>query len=924
MGKLLDDLRAAGQLGLYADYRTGSYIDQVGNCTATAYAGATRSPCWRRTSAGLGLYFSYQNQGFGSRIEYGNPVNLQIQDLTIFVAYVAEIDSTYAGLIGRYNDSINLFRMATGQFYGYSAGSGRATGLYSSVGSPSFGSFRYNGATGIYRAQLNGVFSLEYNFVSVFGTTWPWVIGNAGGGGETADGTILLAGIVKRSLTDTEMNQLYEEYMDEPHTGILPRRYFSFPYPGKTYEQYIKNSTFLDLSMSKNGNIVTNLAPTAYAPVTNSGSFDVSTNNVIFENKIHFPPILGVSCINCGLVTQIDNAEKLTFSFWINTQVQLSGRCVCGKYNGADNAVFYIGIWNDGTKNSIVYTQIEAGAANWKRATSPYIIRPGNWYHVVVVRDGGAGATDADRLKIYIDGALQTCVFTGPLPVLPVNCINAAAYNFAVGNMGAGSGPPANAIDFDLGSFRAEARAWTASEVLENYLEGAQKPVILDRGEDVPVSITNISSGMIPGSGFEVVSGNWSVVEPAATLDRRVNIENPWSGRLVTNSNQVTGTWYFRHWNGNGFSSTNFITDQQATTVENGYAVITWCTVGANIYVYTGGVPAAVGSWGGECTAYTLYEYCVTRDASGFIKLYQRGGSLTSWTLISSGTHNTYNSSKYVALTPSSYGGWALSQPGNKAPGFLTFRGVLDPTLGQLPSIIGSPWTPVDLGASLKGFYLASADKTIATGVSQWTDLSGNNNHLTQATPANQPAWSATSFNGRPGITFDGLAHYLKSNAIGALFAGNDTPVSIILAMQYASLANDKYLWSFGSSTLDTHFFTAARSAATKTVIYRAEPGSSATAISTETQDTNRHVWSYVFPGTTISVFMDGAATSISTAFMNTGNELFDQFSLGCLLRTIPEAYNSFIISGLIIYQGAISTQDRLNAENYLKNVCGV
>jgi hypothetical protein len=43
------------------------------------------------------------------------------------------------------------------------------------------------------------------------------------------------------------------------------------------------------------------------------------------------------------------------------------------------------------------------------------------------------------------------------------------------------------------------------------------------------------------------------------------------------------------------------------------------------------------------------------------------------------------------------------------------------------------------------------------TTASQWSDISGNNRHATQATKANQPTYSATGLNGKPTLTFDGL-----------------------------------------------------------------------------------------------------------------------------------------------------------------------
>ena len=68
----------------------------------------------------------------------------------------------------------------------------------------------------------------------------------------------------------------------------------------------------------------------------------------------------------------------------------------------------------------------------------------------------------------------------------------------------------------------------------------------------------------------------------------------------------------------------------------------------------------------------------------------------------------------------------------------------------------GRLWTPALV---LPAVWLDAADLstiTIATGVSEWRDKSGNGSHATQATAANQPVYSQTGFFGLPGITFDG------------------------------------------------------------------------------------------------------------------------------------------------------------------------
>lgn len=67
--------------------------------------------------------------------------------------------------------------------------------------------------------------------------------------------------------------------------------------------------------------------------------------------------------------------------------------------------------------------------------------------------------------------------------------------------------------------------------------------------------------------------------------------------------------------------------------------------------------------------------------------------------------------------------------------------------------------------ATLKLWLRADQGITIATGVSQWNDLSGSGNNLTQGTAGKQPLFVASAQNGLPAVRCDGVDDFLQSGA---------------------------------------------------------------------------------------------------------------------------------------------------------------
>ena len=116
-----------------------------------------------------------------------------------------------------------------------------------------------------------------------------------------------------------------------------------------------------------------------------------------------------------------------------------------------------------------------------------------------------------------------------------------------------------------------------------------------------------------------------------------------------------------------------------------------------------------------------------------------------------------------------------------------------------LPCMVGSPlpsgsetgftpspvFSPLDIaGASL--WLRADLGIIVATGVSAWTDQSGNGNVFIQAVPGNQPNYTTNVYNGEPAVGGPDAARYLQCAAIATL----GTSASIVITCSQSSVAS--------------------------------------------------------------------------------------------------------------------------------------
>lgn len=106
--------------------------------------------------------------------------------------------------------------------------------------------------------------------------------------------------------------------------------------------------------------------------------------------------------------------------------------------------------------------------------------------------------------------------------------------------------------------------------------------------------------------------------------------------------------------------------------------------------------------------------------------------------------------------------------------------------------VAGGPqlWTPAQVTTQLWFDAADAATITIATGVSQWNDKSGNARNVTQSTAANQPAHGAVTLNGLPVLTYNFMSSLRKATATAGLVQ-NVGAVSIYSVRRFTDLASN-------------------------------------------------------------------------------------------------------------------------------------
>lgn len=222
-------------------------------------------------------------------------------------------------------------------------------------------------------------------------------------------------------------------------------------------------------------------------------------------------------------------------------------------------------------------------------------------------------------------------------------------------------------------------------------------------------------------------------------------------------------------------------------------------------------------------------------------------------------------------------------------------------------------WTPDGLGADL-ALWLDAADTSTITlngsNVSQWDDKSGNDNHATQASAADQPVYTLNALNNKPALTFNNqwLDHPLSLLGESTIFAvANKTATNLqqqtIVAISDTGVAVDNAIWSqIATSPNEWGTFTNTFVPSNETI------GTSHRIVGTISNTP---------PSGPIDMYTDGEFSLSASGGRWSGTDNRDRRRIGSESSS-DRRYHRGDIAEIIIASSALLTEDRQKLEGYL------
>ena len=190
-----------------------------------------------------------------------------------------------------------------------------------------------------------------------------------------------------------------------------------------------------------------------------------------------------------------------------------------------------------------------------------------------------------------------------------------------------------------------------------------------------------------------------------------------------------------------------------------------------------------------------------------------------------------------------------------------------------------------------------------------WYDQSGNGNHATQATPANQPQiiddGDFIVLDGLRVINFNGTSHSLEADALAASFTGTNKPISIYSAA-YMSTEKEANLIGFGNSATTAPYIQFEPTYATinKGVIIKRNDSSTPKTVFLDIPISHSYLYSATLGASTASNLNgDDCITPTGQDLdLNIGAITLNTCNIGCLRRTSRISFWNGGVNELIVF----------------------
>jgi hypothetical protein len=229
------------------------------------------------------------------------------------------------------------------------------------------------------------------------------------------------------------------------------------------------------------------------------------------------------------------------------------------------------------------------------------------------------------------------------------------------------------------------------------------------------------------------------------------------------------------------------------------------------------------------------------------------------------------------------------------------------------------PWTPLDLGASLIAYWDAERGVTLNRSgalVNTWADAQGGLAPA-QGVSGAKPQYDPIGFNGRPGVSFDGIDDYLNVASTGALPAGSDPCEIWALVDQKANLdATTRRVIEYGAGSNSGRLL--AKTGSSSANDFGAFCGSGAAVFSSQERTVNflgRHVIRGLYTPTTVRAEIDGVAAGLANGVPATATT---RTALGSSSTSTASAFFQGMISAVII-TGPLTSDQAAKLAAFLK-----